>query len=339
MMASYSSARRAEANNAIKRLMDLGARIAPLSERLDEFLATQSLTDIMLDDTLPPEVTETVRNVFHGKQAVTEFFKEVQAIAENDIARIVNFIQQQDATIAQLQQANKLVVSPDALGQQCQQAVIAALTAETGPLGNNFNTRIREIHRATTHDEGVLHQTHQALLDPDASANPDSFVGRVSTAVSEDNGLLGRIEKAFTSPDTAFDRLHTALSSPNGTLVRIANAAPVLTRIESTLTDPNSLMGRVDTVLKDPSSLLGRLSATLTGPNALLPQIQSCKWMERLWSSTGSAPAKLHRVEFQYALYSAPWSGVGIDQLHGALELQGLAASDWSELSGVTPLG
>ena len=50
--------------------------------------------------------------------------------------------------------------------------------------------------------------------------------------------------------------------------------------------------------------------------------------MGRLWSSTGAAPAELHRKEFQYALYSAPWSGAGMGELHGALKLQGLAASD-----------
>jgi hypothetical protein len=43
-----------------------------------------------------------------------------------------------------------LIVNPDALAQQCQQAVIAALTAETGPLGNNFSTRIRENPRKST---------------------------------------------------------------------------------------------------------------------------------------------------------------------------------------------
>jgi len=242
MMASNDSnpsARRAEANNAIKRLMDLGARIAPLSERLDEFPDTQSLTDIMLDDTLPPEVAETVRDIFHNKQA----FKELQAVAGNDIASIVKYIQEQDATIAQLQQANKLVVDPDALAQQCQQAVIAALTAETGPLGNNFNTRIREIHRATTHDDGVLHQVHQTLVRP-------------ANATAPTTGVLSRVENTPTGRYTSRLDNPALRAQPRTTPVSI----PLLDRPRTET--PNVPSNELTGVSTSPAAALATTPAT-----------------------------------------------------------------------------
>lgn len=64
-----------------------------IDDQLVGLLKLRNGSVLLLDDTLPLEVAEIVRDIFHNKQAVTEVFKELLAVAENDIASIVKYIQ------------------------------------------------------------------------------------------------------------------------------------------------------------------------------------------------------------------------------------------------------